>query len=59
MGVLRKLFGAVVAAALTLLGGPSWAQSAPSLGTVTVTVFPGGLVNTPTAIMVEKGLLTK
>ena len=59
MGVLRKLFGAVVAAALTLLGGPSWAQSAPSLGTVTVTVFPGGLVNTPTAIMVEKGFLTK
>ena len=58
MGSWRNLVGAVVGAALALTGS-AFAQTAPSLGTVTVTVFPGGLVNTPTAIMIKNGFLAK
>ena len=59
---LRRSAGLVavgVAAALAMVTGPSSAQTAPPLGTVTITVFPGGLVNTPTSIMVKKGFLAK
>ena len=61
MGLRRSaaLVGAVVAAGLALLGSPAVAQSVPSLGTATFTVFPGGLVNTPTSIMIKKGFLAK
>lgn len=50
---------AVVAAALAMLAAPASAQPAPSLGTATFTVFPGGIVNTPSTIMIEKGFLAK
>ncbi len=61
MGLRRSaaLVGAVVAAALALLGSPSFAQSVPSLGTATFTVVGGGFVNTPTSIMIKKGFLAK
>ena len=49
----------VVAAALAVIGSSSGAQSVPSLGTVTFTVFPAGIVNTPTSIMIQKGFLAK
>ena len=53
------LVGAVVAAALAVVGSPSVAQSVPSLGTATFTVVGGGFVNTPTSIMIKKGFLAK
>ena len=53
------LVALVVAAVSAMVTGPSSAQTPPSLGTVTITVFPGGLVNTPTSIMVKKGFLAK
>ena len=61
MGLRRSagLVGAVVAAALAMFGSPSVAQQAPSIGTASFTVFPGGLVNTPTAIMIKNGFLAK
>ncbi len=61
MGLRRSAVrvGAVVAAALVVVGSPSFAQPAPSLGTATFTVFPGGLVNTPTAVMIKMGFLAK
>ena len=48
-----------VAAALAMASGPSSAQTPPSPGTVTITVFPGGMTNTPTSIMVRMGFLAK
>ncbi len=61
MGLRRKavLAGAGVAAALAMLGSPSIAQQAPSLGKATFTVVGGGFVNTPTSIMIKKGFLAK
>ena len=61
MGLRRSagLVAAGLAAALSMVTGPSFAQTAPSLGTVTITVFPGGMTNTPTSIMVRKGFLAK
>ena len=61
MGLRRgaALVGAVVAAALVVVGSPSNAQSVPSLGTATFTVFPAGIVNTPTSLMIQKGFLAK
>ena len=61
MGLRRSavLAGAVVAAVLAMVGSPSVAQSAPSLGTATFTVFPAGIVNTPTSLMIQKGFLAK
>lgn len=50
---------AVVATVLTMGGGQSVAQTVPSLGTVTIAVFPGGLTNTTTTLMVRKGILAK
>lgn len=58
MGI-RNFFKFVVAAALAVIGISSGAQSAPPLGTATFTVFPGGLVNTPTAVMIKMGFLAK
>ena len=61
MGLWRSaaLVGAVVAAALVMVGSPSFAQSAPALGSATFTVVGGGFVNTPTSIMIQKGFLAK
>ena len=61
IGLRRRavLVGAVVAAALGAGGSPSVAQQAPSLGTATFTVFPAGIVNTPTSLMIQKGFLAK
>lgn len=53
------LIGAFVAVALAMAGAPSAAQTPPSLGKASFTVFPGGIVNTPTAIMVKMGFLSK
>lgn len=49
----------LAAAALATACGSSAAQTPPSLGSVSITVFPGGIVNTPTSIMVKKGFLAK
>ena len=53
------LVGAGVGAALAMVGSPSVAQQAPSLGSATFTVVGGGFVNTPTSIMIQKGFLAK
>ena len=47
------------AAAFTMLGSAALAQTPPSVGTASFTVFPGGLVNIPTSIMIKKGFLAK
>ena len=56
---MRRFVRFVVAAALAVIGGSSGAQSVPSLGTATFTVFPAGIVNTPTSLMIQKGFLAK
>ena len=56
---MRRFVRFVVAAALAVMGGSSGAQSVPSLGTATFTVFPAGIVNTPTSLMIQKGFLAK
>ena len=57
--VFRRLVGFVVAAAFAAIGGSSFAQSPPSLGSATFMVIKGGFVNTPTSIMIKKGFLAK
>ena len=47
------------AAAFTMLASAALAQTTPSVGTASFTVFPGGLVNIPTSIMIKKGFLAK
>ena len=47
------------AAAFTMLASAAVAQTTPSVGTASFTVFPGGLVNIPTSIMIKKGFLAK
>ncbi len=56
---MRRFVRFVVAAAMAVMGSSSGAQSVPSLGTATFTVFPAGIVNTPTSIMIQKGFLAK
>ncbi len=53
------LVGTGVAVSLAMVGGPSIAQTSPSIGTATFTVFPAGIVNTPTSLMIQKGFLAK
>ena len=55
----RRFVRFVVAVALAVVGSSSGAQSVPSLGTATFTVFPAGIVNTPTSLMIQKGFLAK